>query len=71
MPQPDPTHGHEERAAPTTLDDYQTVLAEARRVSAAHGSAGPLCGIAKRGRAGRTQRTSRAPQDVSDRRRMR
>src|SRR5919106_5741549 len=31
MAQPDRTDGHEERAAPTTLDDYQTVLAEARR----------------------------------------
>jgi molecular chaperone GrpE len=30
MAQPDPTHGHEERAAPTTLDECQTVLAEAR-----------------------------------------
>jgi molecular chaperone GrpE len=31
MAQPDPTHGHEEHAAPTTLDECQTVLAEARR----------------------------------------
>jgi molecular chaperone GrpE len=30
MAQPDSTHGHEERAAPMTLDEYQTVLAEAR-----------------------------------------
>jgi molecular chaperone GrpE len=30
MAQPDQTHGHEERAAPMTPDEYQTVLAEAR-----------------------------------------
>ena len=30
MAQPDSTHGHEERAAPMTLDEYQTILAEAR-----------------------------------------
>jgi molecular chaperone GrpE len=30
MAQPDSTHGHEERAAPTTPDECQTVLAEAR-----------------------------------------
>jgi molecular chaperone GrpE len=30
MAQPDPTRGHEDRAAPTTLDECQTVLAEAR-----------------------------------------
>jgi DnaJ-class molecular chaperone len=46
-------------------------LAATRRGSPAHGSAGPLCGMVKRGWAGRTRRTSRAPQDVSDRRRMR
>ena len=31
MAQPHPTRGPEERAAPMTLDEYQTVLAEARR----------------------------------------
>jgi molecular chaperone GrpE len=31
MAQPDPTPAHEERATPTTLDEYQTILAEARR----------------------------------------
>jgi molecular chaperone GrpE (heat shock protein) len=30
MVQPDSAHGHEERAAPTTLDEYQMALAEAR-----------------------------------------
>jgi molecular chaperone GrpE len=30
MAQPNSTHGHEEHAAPMTLDEYQTVLAEAR-----------------------------------------
>jgi molecular chaperone GrpE len=30
MAQPDPTRGHEDRAAPTTLDECQTVLAEVR-----------------------------------------
>jgi molecular chaperone GrpE len=31
MAQPDSTHGHEKDAAPTTLDECQTALAEARR----------------------------------------
>jgi molecular chaperone GrpE len=31
MAQPDAAHGHEEGAAPMTLDEYQTVLAETRR----------------------------------------
>ena len=30
MAQPDPTHGHEGRASPSTLDECQTALAEAR-----------------------------------------
>ena len=30
MAQPDATHGHERGAAPMTLDEYQTALAEAR-----------------------------------------
>jgi molecular chaperone GrpE len=30
MAQPDPIHGHEERAAPTTLDECQMVLAKVR-----------------------------------------
>ena len=30
MAQPDPTHGHEGRASPSTLDECQTALADAR-----------------------------------------